>query len=241
MISRGFLFVLFFALFSSAASAAEWIVERATKNVSVSADGSSWRSVQVGDSIPNANWVRTGPRARVMLSKGSERIMYRENTLAAISVSQPAAKKTKVTQMRGSVLLTVNKRRKQHTSVVTPHLAAVVKGTVFEVSVGRVRSDVRVDSGLVEVSDGERSVDVSKGQEASVGGSKSGISVTDATETSLNQDGLVGLELAEINSNGKAGSNSNGDGNGNGNGNGNSGNNGNGNGNGNSGNNGNGN
>ena len=167
------------------AYASEWVVERATKNVSVSADGTAWRDVTAGDAIPNAVWVRTGPRSRVILATGSERIMYRENTLAAISVSQPTGKKTKVTQKRGSILLSVKKRRTQHTSVVTPHLAAVVKGTVFEVTVGRTQSRVHVDQGPVEVSDGGRSVDVPKGQAARVGTTSSAIEVTEATETSV--------------------------------------------------------
>ena len=209
MINRGFLFFLFFTLFSGAASAAEWLVERATKNVSVSENGSSWRPVKVGEAIPNAYWVRTGPRARILLSKGSERIMYRENTLAAISVSQPKGQKTKVTQRRGSILLAVNKRRTQHTSVVTPHLAAVVKGTVFEVTVGSAQSNVRVDQGKVEVSDGDQSVDVSAGQEATVNPKAANIGVAPAKTTSLRANGTVGMELATIRSSGKAGGNGN--------------------------------
>jgi len=219
MFRHGFLFLLFFAIFTGAASASEWVVERATKNVSVSFDGSSWQDVQTGDVIPNAYWVRTGPRARVLLSKGSERIMYREGTLAAINVSQPKGKKTKVTQKRGSILLAVKKRSTQHTSVVTPHLAAVVKGTVFEVAVGRKQTKVRVDRGLVAVSDGKQTVDVPGGQAAKAGPNLSGIDVSTATMTSIRVDGLVGLELAEIKSNGNAGGNGNGNAGGNGNGN----------------------
>jgi hypothetical protein len=204
MLNRGLLFFLLFTLFAGPLSAAEWLVERATKNVSVSADGSSWRPVEAGDAIPNAYWVRTGPQARVLLSKGTERIMYRENTLAAVSVSQPRGIKTNVTQRRGSILLAVNKRRSQHTSVVTPHLAAVVKGTVFEVTVGQAQSNVRVDRGLVEVSDGDQSVKVGSGRAASAGVNAKGIRVEKAKETSLTVNGKVGLTLAKIRSNGNS-------------------------------------
>ncbi len=205
MLKSAFLVFLFSILFSGLAHASEWLVERATKNVSVSADGSSWRPIQAGAAVPNAYWVRTGPRARVILANGRERIMYRENTVAAVSVSQPSGQKTKVTQRRGSILLSVEKRRRQHTSVVTPHLAAVVKGTVFEVTVRRSRSDVRVDRGLVEVSDGDRSVDVPAGRAAAVNTSRKGIEVSRASKTSLTARGTVGLELAELGVNGNAG------------------------------------
>ncbi len=171
-----------------------------------------------GDAVPNAYWVRTGPRARVLLAKGTERIMYRENTLAAISVSQPTGQKTKVMQRRGSILLSVEKRRRQHTSVVTPHLAAVVKGTVFEVTVRQSASQVRVDRGLVEVSDGDRSIDLPAGRAATVGTSRPGIEVAQASKTSLTSKGTVGLELAEVRSNGNAAGNGNASGNANGSG-----------------------
>ncbi len=244
---RGSMFVLslIFALFANAAIAANWIVERTTTDVTISEDGKSWRAVSNGTVVPNAHWIRTGPRARVLLSKGAERILYRANTLAAISVSLPKGQKTRVTQRTGSILLAVKKRRTQHTSVVTPHLAAVVKGTVFEVSVSKSKSDVRVDRGLVEVSSGDETVDVPRGKKAAAGQIGSGVSISEAEETSLTSTGLVGLELAAIKSNNNAGGIGNGNSNAGGNGNGNAGGNGNsnagGNGNGNAGGNGNGN
>ena len=209
---RGSMFVLslFFALLASSVTAAEWIVERTTNNVTVSEDGKSWRAVSKGTVIPNAHWVRTGSRARVLLSRGTERILYRANTLAAISVSLPKGQKTRVTQKSGSVLLAVKKRKRQHTTVVTPHLAAVVKGTVFEVSVSKSKSEVRVDRGLVAVSNGDETVDVSKGKKAAAGRNVSGVSVSDAQKTSVTSKGLIGLELAEIGSNGNTGGNGNG-------------------------------
>ncbi len=210
MFKRILVVFLFSIVFSGVANASEWIVERATKDVSVSANGASWRTVKTGEAVPNAHWIRTGPRARVILAKGGERIMYHGNTLAAISVSQPSGQKTKVTQRRGSVLLSVEKRRRQHTSVVTPHLAAVVKGTVFEVTVRSTGSDARVDRGRVEVSDGDRSVSVRAGQVAAVKRSSTGIEVARATETSLAARGKAGLELAEVKSNDNAGGNGNG-------------------------------
>ena len=213
MFLRYFLSVALFIVFSTAVQASEWVVERATQGVSVSADGKTWRSLQTGDSITNGHWVRTGTRARAILAKGSERIVFRGDTFAAVSVSQPSGKKTRITQQKGSILLSVKKRRTQHTSVVTPHLAAVVKGTVFEVSVSRSNSSVRVDEGKVEVSGGDGSQIVTPGQRAKVGGKSKSVKVARARVTSITSRGTVGLELAEIASEGKSNAGGNGNGN----------------------------
>ncbi len=204
-----FLVSLFVSIIAGAASASDWIIERTTRDVSVSTDGRTWVTATAGQTIPNAAWVRTGTRGRLVLAKGSERILYRENTLAAIAVSEPTGQKTRVTQRKGSILLDVERRRTQHTSVVTPHLAAVVKGTVFEVTVAQDGSSVRVDEGVVAVSDGSDSVDVEAGRQASASARNTGVSVTASTTSSLARSGVVGLELAEIASDGRAGGSEN--------------------------------
>ena len=174
----------------SAAQAAEWIVERATRNVSVSADGTNWTKIAAGDAVPNAYWVRTGPLGRVIFAKGSERILFRPNTLAAISTSQPTGQRTKVTQQRGSVLLAVQKKQSQHTSVVTPHIAAVVKGTVFEVTVRRGQTQVRVDDGRVEVANENGRTEIAPGEVAAASAGSS-IAVETANVTSLSSTGQI--------------------------------------------------
>jgi len=131
-------FTLFFTLASGVAHATGWLVERTTSNVQMSADGKTWQRVAVGLRVQDSYMIRTGPRARVVLAKGAERILYRGNTLAAIS--EPSARRTQITQQRGSILLSVSKSGRQQTTVRTPHLAAVVKGTVFEVTVGSERT-----------------------------------------------------------------------------------------------------
>lgn len=191
-------------MLTGAGQAAEWLVERVSGTVAVSSDGGTWRAVRSGQAIPNAHWIRTGPKARVLLSKGNERIMFRENTTAAISVSQPSGQKTKISQRHGSILVSAQKRRKQHLSVVTPHLAAVVKGTVFEVTVSRNQSAVRVDEGRVRVSDGNNATDVPAGKLARKGAKAPKVTVEAATVTSLTGNGVVGTELAGIASNRQA-------------------------------------
>ncbi len=157
----------------------------------------------------------------------------------------------RVTQQAGSVLLSIDPASMRDTEVVTPHLAAVVIGTVLEVTTNGSGSEVRVDEGRVQVEGAGGQAIVTAGQQAAVAanGGQS-IVVSLATETSLGGPGhsLSGpfgqprqLDVPTGPANGNGGGNGNGNGNGGGNGNGNGGGNGNGNGNGNGGGNGNGN
>ena len=195
MMKRGAFALILVLCLGSAAQAAEWIVERATRNVSVSADGTNWTRITAGDTVPNAYWVRTGPLGRVIFAKGSERILFRPNTLAAISTSQPTGQRTKVTQQRGSVLLALQKKQSRDTIVVTPHIAAVVKGTVFEVSVRRGQSQVRVDDGRVEVANENGRTEIATGEVAAAS-SGSTIAVETANVTSMTPEGRIATTLA---------------------------------------------
>jgi hypothetical protein len=58
---------------------------------------------------------------------------------------------TRVLQNMGSVLFQVDHRQSPHFSVETPLLAAIVKGTIFEVTVGANDTLVSVTDGLVQV------------------------------------------------------------------------------------------
>ena len=77
---------------------------------------------------------------------------------------------TEVVQQVGEINLEIEKRQRPHTTVQTPFLAAVVKGTRFTVKVGKTNAAVSVNRGLVQVTSfrsGERS-DLGAGQRASV-------------------------------------------------------------------------
>jgi FecR protein len=60
---------------------------------------------------------------------------------------------TTIMQQAGSILLEVEKRNVKHFAVETPYLAAVVKGTQFNVTVKAASTSVEVHRGQVEVSD----------------------------------------------------------------------------------------
>ena len=135
----------------TAAEASGWIAERVGSGARYAVDGKTWIEIKTGEEVPNASWISTGPRGRLMLSRGEERILFKPNTLAAISTWRDRGMRTKLTQRSGAILLDVETRNRKHTSVVTPDLAAVVKGTIFEVIMDDEGTSVRVNQGVVEV------------------------------------------------------------------------------------------
>ena len=103
-----------------------------------------------------ARWFPIGhgfPQVRVgefSFARGVESITFQPNTLAAITTNDSAAMKTQISQQVGSLDLEIEERSQPHTTVQTPYLAAVVKGTIFHVTVEKEKASA-VDRGLVQV------------------------------------------------------------------------------------------
>jgi hypothetical protein len=156
---------------SVAAAAEDWVAARATSEVSYTTDKETWVPLRKGMAVPNKAWISTGPRGRLQLVRGSESIAFQPNTLASIITrGSTVNRKTEVVQQVGEISLEIEKRQKPHTTVQTPFLAAVVKGTRFTVQVGKKDAAVAVDRGLVQVTSfrsGERS-ELAAGQGARV-------------------------------------------------------------------------
>jgi len=231
------------------------MVSRATKQVSFTVDKKTWVPVSGGMAIPNKAWISTGPRGRLELERGVEKVAFGPGTLAAIITEDGLfSRKTNVVQQKGSLSLDIEKRSKPHTYVHTPFLAAVVKGTSFQVTVTARDASVSVERGLVQVSSftSGQSTNLGPGQQAtvdqnqtmSVAGVNSAPSVqasapSQASIAPAGQTSRIGAEAPAAGGASASTSTNSGKGNGGGNGNGNSGNgngNGGGNGNGNSGN-----
>ena len=182
---------------TTAAAADRWTVLQTANRAFISTDGATWLPLRAGQEWPSGAWLRTGPRGRAILAKGRERIVYRANSLAALSQSK-SGKKSKVTHRRGSLLLSVETRRRKHTSVVTPHLAAVVKGTIFEVTVSARQSRVRVDQGVVSVTNDSGSIDVATGRIAASSGAAIEVSLAEVTSVVPGRSNAIGLGLQTI-------------------------------------------
>jgi hypothetical protein len=166
-----FLILVFFLPVAAIAADEDWRVAKASGQVRYTLDRASWVDLHAGDAVPNAAWILTGPRARVQLVRGVESIGFQPGTMASITTTSGFfSRKTQVVQQVGALDLEIEKRSQPHTMVQTPFLAAVVKGTIFHVSVGKTKASVSVDRGLVQVTSfasGQRS-DVGPRQSAAV-------------------------------------------------------------------------
>ncbi len=164
------LFLVLQAGLAAAASDA-WIVARATAPVAYTIDRETWIPLRKGLEVPNKAWISTGARGRLQLVRGTESIAFKPNTLASVVTrGADGTRKTEINQQVGEIVLEIEKRRKPHTTVHTPFLAAVVKGTQFTVRVGKANAAVAVDEGVVEVTGfktSERS-NLTAGQDAAV-------------------------------------------------------------------------
>lgn len=151
---RLFAFLAFLLPLTTYASDDDWHVAKASSQVRYTTDQTTWKDLQTGDVVPNRAWISTGPRGRAQLVRGVESIGFQPNTMAAITTRAGGlftARKTEIVQQIGALDLEIEKRSQPHTTVQTPYLAAVVKGTIFHVSVGKTNASVSVDRGLVQV------------------------------------------------------------------------------------------
>ena len=156
---------------SASVHAQEWIAAQVSQPAHYTLDAQTWHEIRPGMEVPNRSWIQTGKRGRLLLRRDAEMIQFKPATVAAItSRIEGGALLTNVKQKTGALLLDVETRTTKHTAVETPFLAAVVKGTRFEVAVSRRGASLRVERGIVEtthLSRGER-VNVMAGQRVEV-------------------------------------------------------------------------
>lgn len=162
--------VLLAALAPTMAWSADWVVSKVSQPSRFTVDGKTWLVVTRGSTIPNASWVSTGPRGRVVLERNKDRVTFQPGTMAGVFEKKGWSIHTDFAQQSGTLELSIDPQVKPHLAVQTPFLAAVVKGTVFTVTVTKEKASVGVSRGRVEVTDnmsGERT-GIKAGQKATV-------------------------------------------------------------------------
>lgn len=161
----------FFAMAAPAgAFANDWIVSKVSQPSRYTEDRKTWVTVTPGMTVKDQSWISTGPRGRVVLERAKDRVTFQPNTLAGVFERPGFSVHTDFAQQSGQIRLEIDPRKTPHLAVQTPYLAAVVKGTVFTVSVDAKGAKVGVERGRVEVTDalsGERT-GVRAGQQAAV-------------------------------------------------------------------------
>lgn len=145
----------------------DWVALKLRGKVLELVDG-AWQPVGRGDAVPETHVVRTLGNARVLFQRGSETIELGPDT--QVQIFQRARDKfTTVKQYFGEVTVEADVEKVRHFAVETPHLVAVVKGTIFTVRSDDKSASVEVKRGAVAVeSETDHShVTVRAGQSAS--------------------------------------------------------------------------
>jgi hypothetical protein len=144
--------VLLTTLHSAVADVA-WKVEKTSGEVWVTREGAQPVALNMEPALRPGDNIRTGRNGRVLLTRGEERIVISPNSEMGLAVENKGDLATTIKQQAGSILLSVEKKNTKHFEVETPYLAAVVKGTQFQVSVNKAQAQVNVLEGQVQVSD----------------------------------------------------------------------------------------
>jgi FecR protein len=154
LVSRA-LVLLTSIMIGGAASAEEtaWSVKKSSGQVWITTPGAEQASLTQETSLRIGDTIRTGSNGRVLLVRGEESILISPNAVISLPSENKDGMTTTVTQQAGTILLDVERRNVKHFEVETPYLAAVVKGTQFQVSVDAAGSHVTVLRGQVEVAD----------------------------------------------------------------------------------------
>jgi len=156
---------------SVVAQAEDWVVAKATGQVWHAQANAQPVALGAETKVLPGDLVQTGPSGRVLLTRGSERILVAPNSVVSLPKAEDKPGFTTILQQAGSIAIEAEKKDHKHFEVLTPYLAAVVKGTQFTVSVRNGVADVNVQSGKVEVANlkSGRTALVLPGQFAHVG------------------------------------------------------------------------
>jgi len=174
--------------------AAEWRIERMSGDVRIFHENVTWVSLSREREIKPGDSIWTGHNGRVMLTSEGNRVLLKPRSLVKVPQQDLPRNSTVLFQSMGTVEADVDKRERQHFSIQSPYLAAVVKGTKFSIEIkdGKTRLDVR--EGLVEATDMETGqvVAVAAGQHVSkTNGTTSGLSGNAPGANSAASDGAA--------------------------------------------------
>ena len=143
----------FVALPASGAAAQQrvpWVVVETHGDVAQqTADGAL--PVAPGATLVEGAPVRTGADGTLVLAHGNDRVAVSANSAFAVPAGVDPATGPSLLQMLGTLLFKIEHTPGRRFEVDTPYLAAVVKGTVFTVSINGSAQMVHVAEGAVEV------------------------------------------------------------------------------------------
>lgn len=130
-----------------------WRVNRLSGDAFLATTAGRQIALGEGAILNPGNIILTGQNGQVLLVRGQETILIASNSAVGIPTDVAKGMSTTINQWAGSILFAVEKRNEKHFEVITPYLAAVVKGTRFRVTVNKDDASVDVLRGQVEVAD----------------------------------------------------------------------------------------
>ncbi|MEL7446187.1 MAG: FecR domain-containing protein, partial [Pseudomonadota bacterium] len=113
-----------------------WTVSEATGSVTVNRDG---RVLTVGKNkrLNEGDVILTGKGSRAVLVRQKEYVVVKPGARLKIADPEKDGPVTQFFQYIGNALFKVEKKSTPHFGVETPYMAAVVKGTTFNVAVSQ--------------------------------------------------------------------------------------------------------
>ncbi|HEX8365070.1 MAG TPA: FecR family protein [Allosphingosinicella sp.] len=132
------------------AQTAPWRVTEATGQVQVQR-GSQLIAARRGAAIAPGEMVSTGANGRAVLVRGRDFVIVSPRTRLRVPGTSEQGGNIRMIQAAGRAQYRIERRAAPHFAVRTPHLVALVKGTVFTVTVGEEGATVAVSEGRVEV------------------------------------------------------------------------------------------
>jgi hypothetical protein len=133
----------------AAAGSAPWVVVESHGDVAQqTADG--MLPVAAGATLAEGAPIRTGADGALLIAHGNDRVTVSPNSAFMLPSAVDPATGPSILEMLGTLLFKVEHTPGRRFEVDTPYLAAVVKGTVFTVTVGAEQM-VHVAEGAVEV------------------------------------------------------------------------------------------
>jgi hypothetical protein len=153
-----------------AADASPWKVSEVSGDVKV-VDGGRSRAAVKGTLLASGAVIAAGTGARAVLVHDKDFVIVSPNSRIRITPAEQQRGIFQIISEFGTSLFTIEHKATPHFGVQTPYLAAVVKGTVFSVTVGATGASVQVTRGAVDVAtlDGGAHELIRPGMIASVG------------------------------------------------------------------------
>src|SRR4051812_16046899 len=171
---RSFLAAPIALLFASSAlaQAPAWHVSEATGDVRIVQNGRAHPAAR-GALVPEGAVVATGAGARAVIVRAHDYVVVSPASQVRVPTTQQQGG-SGLFQMiadAGTALFRIQHTATPHFGVRTPYLAAVVKGTVFTVTVGAAGASVQVTEGAVQVqtNDGGAAEMIRPGMVATIG------------------------------------------------------------------------